>query len=311
MLPGARHFLLLLASLLAAAWAVPTPDGHSPTFGGDGAVAVRPGRPAPNHGHLTPSTAAASSLEQGDAHNHLHASLVRREAVQAARTIGTGSGSGSGSGGHPFVPSPNISMDSGLNSVVQSSPSAIDLDGRWMTASGMNLTIAGEEVAGSAGTGYKEFIKVSNGGRRVEMHVPEEDTKYWAVLSGRGSLNWNDGDVWSRPIDCVWQPWAIFGACGGPCPAGMQQRRRDFEFLQENGGSPCTGAKEECREAKFCASTDSSSSLLEDTTDPHASTAAGNSSGDNSTGNKSGAIAATAQAGVVALSALLVVAASF
>lgn len=308
--------VLLAATFAAVAWAAaPLLEEHRAEIGGD-TRAGRPGRPSPAHSHLSPSLASAS-LQQSAGQEDARANLVRREApARTAANYGAG---------HPFIPSPNISMDSRMGTIIQSSPSSIELDGKWTTASGLNLTISGEDVAGQTPSGYHESIKISDGGRRVEMHVPEEGVRYWADLSGRGSLNWNDGDVWSRPIDCAWQTWAIFGACGGPCPQGMQQRRRDFEYLQENGGSPCSGPKEECREAKFCKANSTffsnlTSSLLE--SDPAPAPAAapasapaagssgdGNSSSGNSS-NNSGATLVSIHASVVFISALLGVGAS-
>mmetsp|Transcript_11037 Transcript_11037/g.24293 ORF Transcript_11037/g.24293 Transcript_11037/m.24293 type:complete len:246 (-) Transcript_11037:130-867(-) len=189
-----------------------------------------------DYGHGTPLSSGPALTEDEEAQSQQqHQQLVRRESAAARK---------------PASAEPDYHME--VNQIVQSSPDGIDLNGPWTTASGLKINVDGTAVSGPSGSGYAETLTIQNGGRRVQMYVADQKTTFWGTLNGRGSINWNDGDVWTRPIDCVWSPWSLFGACGGPCPQGMQQRKRGFEFLEENQGQPCRGAKEECREAVFC-----------------------------------------------------------
>lgn len=128
------------------------------------------------------------------------------------------------------------------------SSNVLDLDGTWTTATGRNNIISGNTV--TQPTGKKTDIVIKEGGRRVEMQVA--GTNYWGLVVGRGTLNWNDGDVWTRKVDCQWQDWSEFGACAGPCGKGKQQRQRGYAYVQENGGAPCEGPTLDCFATSYC-----------------------------------------------------------
>jgi len=132
-----------------------------------------------------------------------------------------------------------------------SSKNEVSLDGTWTTATGRTREVRnrGTVVTGPDGFISKVIVKLQ--GRRMEMTAA--GMNYWAFLTGRGSLQWNDGDLWTRSVDCAWGPWSSFGACGGVCEEGSQQRTRDYLYLQENGGQACHGSKEECHSSPRCS----------------------------------------------------------
>lgn len=128
------------------------------------------------------------------------------------------------------------------------STNVVDLDGQWVTSDGTERDISGSMVTGAGD--YRLFLSIKQGGRRLEM--TQNGKNYWASLSGMGSFNWNDGEVWKRKVDCKFSDWTDFGACGGPCKATEQQRQREYTFLQENDGEACIGPILQCQESTYC-----------------------------------------------------------
>lgn len=133
------------------------------------------------------------------------------------------------------------------------SSNTIDLNGAWVSSFSKEARVIADTVATGPGN-FKVDLYIKQGGRRVEF--AHGGRNYWATVSGRGTLNWNDGSTWTRKVDCKWADWTEFGACGGPCGANEQQRQREYEYLQENGGAPCIGPLLRCQESSYCGGQD-------------------------------------------------------
>mmetsp|Transcript_60128 Transcript_60128/g.131728 ORF Transcript_60128/g.131728 Transcript_60128/m.131728 type:complete len:242 (+) Transcript_60128:287-1012(+) len=160
------------------------------------------------------------------------------------------------------------------------SSNVIDLNGDWTaSASGENRVIADNVATGP--NSFKVDLYIKQGGRRVEFQSGNKS--YWATLTGRGALNWNDGNMWTRKVDCKWSDWTDFGACGGPCAAGEQQRQREYEYLQENGGKPCVGELLRCQESAYCNTAVVETTAHNHSADEHSSTEHSSTDGHSST----------------------------
>lgn len=139
------------------------------------------------------------------------------------------------------------------NPTIVTSSNTIDLNGAWVSSASKEARVIADAVATGPGS-FKVNLYIKEGGRRVEF--AHAGRNYWATMSGRGTLNWNDGSTWTRKVDCKWSDFTDFGACGGPCAANEQQRQREYEYLQENGGAPCIGPLLRCQESSYCGGQD-------------------------------------------------------